>query len=155
MIAGFTGAMAISAPVHPTLATSAALGVMALVLMMLRPGDGTHARARTLGADRPLLLVVAAIGVSAALINGDNRVVRPLGPAEQGRGATATLLDPVEETVALRAADPPIDLFQVTDRSTLIGPALPARWRLQALAVYDGHAGRQASRCARSGRRSD
>ena len=60
VIAGFTGAMAISAPVHPTLATSVALGLMALVLMMLRPGDDARTRARMLGADRPLLLVVVA-----------------------------------------------------------------------------------------------
>jgi transglutaminase-like putative cysteine protease len=139
VIAGFTGAMAISAPVHPTLATSAALGVMALVLMMLRPGDDARARARTLGADRPLLLVIAAIGVSAALITGAIAWSDRSDPrANKAAEATATLLDPVEETVALRDADPPIDLFQVTDRSTLIGPALPARWRLQALAVYDG-----------------
>ena len=112
---------------------------MALVLMMLRPGDDARTRARTLGADRPLLLVVAAIGVSAALITGaiawsDRSDPRATKAAE----ATATLLDPVEETVALRNADPPVDLFEVTDRSTLIGPALPARWRLQALDVYDG-----------------
>ena len=38
----------------------------------------------------------------------------------------------------MRDADPAIDLFRITDRSTLIGPSLPARWRLQALDVYDG-----------------
>jgi hypothetical protein len=139
VIAGFTGAMAISAPVHPTLATSSALGLMALVLMMLRPGDDARVRMRTLGADRPLLLVVAAIAVAATLVTSgiawaDRADPRATKPAE----ATATLLDPVEETVALRKADPEIDLFRITDRSTLIGPSLPARWRLQALDVYDG-----------------
>ena len=139
IIAGFTGAMAISAPVHPTLATSIALGVLALVLMMLRPGDEARGRVRTLGADRPLLLVLAAIGISAVLVTGaiawsDRADPRETKPAE----STATLLDPVEETVALRDAEPPVDLFRITDRSTLIGPALPARWRLQALDVYDG-----------------
>jgi hypothetical protein len=139
VIAGFTGAMAISAPVHPTLATSVALGVMALVLMTLRPGDDARSRARTLGADRPLLLVVAAIAVSAALITGAIAWSDRADPrANKAAEATATLLDPVEETVALRNADPAIDLFEVTDRSTLIGPSLPARWRLQALDVYDG-----------------
>lgn len=139
VIIGFTGAMAISAPVHPTLATSLALGVLALLLMMLRPGDDSRARVRTLGGDRPLLLVVAAIGVATVLVAGaiawsDRADPRETSAAE----ATAALLDPVEETVALRQADPPVDLFRVTDRSTLIGPALPARWRLQALSVYDG-----------------
>jgi hypothetical protein len=139
VIAGFTGAMAISAPVHPTLATSVALGVMALVLMMLRPGDDARARARTLGADRPLLLVVAAIAMSAALVTGAIAWSDRADPrANKAAEATATLLDPVEETVALREADPAIDLFEVTDRSTLTGPSLPARWRLQALDVYDG-----------------
>jgi hypothetical protein len=139
VIAGFTGAMAISAPVHPTLATSVALGVMALILMMLRPGDEAGARVRTIGADRPLLAVLVAITVSATLVTGavawaDRADPRTTRAAE----STATLLDPVEETVALRNADPRIDLFRITDRSTLIGPSLPARWRLQALDVYDG-----------------
>jgi transglutaminase-like putative cysteine protease len=40
--------------------------------------------------------------------------------------------------VALREAEPPLELFRITDRSTLIGPSLPARWRLSALEVYDG-----------------
>ena len=70
VIAGFTGAMAISAPVHPTLATSSALGLMALVLMMLRPGDDARGRARTVGGDRPLLVVLAAIIISATLVSG-------------------------------------------------------------------------------------
>jgi hypothetical protein len=139
VIIGFTGAMAISAPVHPTMATSVALGVLTLVLMMLRPGDDSRARARTLGGDRPLLLVLAAIVLAAVLVTGaiawsDRADPRKTEAAE----ATAAVLDPVEETVALREADPPVDLFRITDRSTLIGPALPARWRLQALDVYDG-----------------
>jgi protein-glutamine gamma-glutamyltransferase len=139
VILGFTGAMAISAPVHPTLSTSVALGILALVLMMLRPGDDARGRARTLGGDRPLLLVIAAIALSAVLVTGaiawsDRADPRETNAAE----ATATILDPVEETVALRDAEPPVDLFRITDRSTLIGPALPARWRLQALDVYDG-----------------
>jgi hypothetical protein len=139
VIAGFTGAMAISAPVHPTVATSVGLGVMALVLMMLRPGDEARARARTLGADRPLLLVLAGIGVSAAFVTGAIAWSDRADPrATKDADATATLLDPVEETVALRNADPVIHLFRVTDRSTLVGPSLPARWRLQALDVYDG-----------------
>ena len=139
VIAGFTGAMAISAPVHPTLATSAPLGAMALVLMMLRPGDEARTRARILGGDRPLLLVVTAIAVSAALITGSIAWADRADPrVAKAPEATVTLLDPVEETVALRNADPTLELFQITDRSTLIGPALPARWRLQALDVYDG-----------------
>jgi hypothetical protein len=139
VIAGLTGAMAIAAPVHPSLATLAALGLLALVLMMLRPGDDVRARARMLGADRPLLLVVAAIAASAALITGAIAWSDRADPrATKSAEATAALLDPVEETVALRNADPVIDLYEVTDRSTLIGPALPARWRLQALDQYDG-----------------
>ena len=139
VLIGFTGAMAISAPVHPTMATSVALGVLALVLMMLRPGDDSRTRVRTLGGDRPLLLVLATIILSAVVVTGaiawsDRADPRKTEAAE----ATATVLDPVEETVALREADPPVDLFRITDRSTLIGPALPARWRLQALDVYDG-----------------
>src|SRR5690606_22315470 len=50
----------------------------------------------------------------------------------------ASLLDPIEATIALRRADPPLALFEITDRSTLVGRALPARWRLAALDVYDG-----------------
>jgi transglutaminase-like putative cysteine protease len=107
--------------------------------MMIRPGDDARARARTLGADRPLLLVIGAIAASAAVVAGaiawsDRADPRATNPPE----ATAALLDPVEETVALHNADPSIDMFRITDRSTLVGPSLPARWRLQALDVYDG-----------------
>lgn len=139
VIVGFTGAMAISAPVHPTLATSVALGVLALVLMMLRPGDDARTRVRTLGADRPLLLVLIGIAIATVLVTGAIAWSDRADPREtQAAEATASLLDPVEETVALRDADPPVELFRITDRSTLIGPSLPARWRLQALDVYDG-----------------
>ena len=67
---------------------SSALGLMALVLMMLRPGDDARVRVRTLGADRPLLLVVAAIAVAATLVTARRRVGGPCRSAcdQAGRG---------------------------------------------------------------------
>jgi hypothetical protein len=136
---GLTGAMAIAAPVHPTLATLVGLGAAALLMTMLRPGDDARARARTLGADRAFVVALAAIIVTgvvtgSAIAWADRADPRSTNEAE----AAATLLDPVEEMVALREAEPAFDLFHITDRSTLIGPSLPARWRLSALDVYDG-----------------
>ena len=51
---------------------------------------------------------------------------------------TATVLDPIEEMIAFRDADPVFAAFRITDRSRLIGRSLPTRWRIAALTDYDG-----------------
>ena len=139
VVVGLAGSMAISAPVRPTVVTMVALTIGALPLLMLRPGDDVRSRTRAMAADRTVLLAVGAIVVAGIVAGGaiawsDRADPRVTNPAE----SVQTLLDPVEETVALREAEPQLDLFRIVDRSTLIGESLPARWRLSALDVYDG-----------------
>ncbi len=136
---GLAGAMAVAAPIRPGPLTLAALAVGALLVLVFRPGEDARARVRTVAGDRALVVAIVAMVVAGAVTaavlvwtgRADPRVTND-------PEATETLLDPVEETVALREVDPAISMFEVTDRSTLIGPSLPARWRMSALDVYDG-----------------
>lgn len=136
---GLAAVMALSAPVRPPRWTIVALAVAATLIVLARPGEEARARLRTLLGERSMPVALAAIAASgvvasSALAWSDRADPRRTEDAD----TTATLLDPIEEVVAVRAVDPPLDLFRVTDRSTLIGPSLPTRWRTSALDEYDG-----------------
>lgn len=131
--------IALGAPEPPPWWTIALLGAGTLAIGMLPPGELLTERTATLLGDRTVAVTLAGIavlsvGASTAIATGDRADPRRVEDAE----STASLLDPIEATVALRRVDPPIELFEITDRSTLAGGALPARWRLAALDVYDG-----------------
>lgn len=135
----FAGVMAIAAPVAPVRWTLVVLAVAAVTLLLARPGDDPRTRLRLLANERSLLatlggLVAAVVVASTAIAWSDRADPRQDVEAE----VTLAVLDPVEQMAALRAIDPPIPLFGITDRSTLIGPTLPARWRTSALSEYDG-----------------
>lgn len=131
--------VALGAPLQPAWWTVAALGAGVLLLGLLPSGEAFRDRVTTLLGDRSLAVTIAAVaaialGASVVVATDDRADPRRVEDAD----LTATLLDPLEATVALRRAEPRIDLMQITDRSPLVGRALPARWRTAALAVYDG-----------------
>lgn len=131
--------LALGAPTRPAWWLMALLGVGALLLALLPPSQMLDQRITTLLGDRTLvataaLIAIVTLGTSAVLAAPERADPRQVEEAD----LTATVLDPLEATVALRRADPAFDLFEITDRSALVGRALPARWRIAALDVYDG-----------------
>jgi transglutaminase-like putative cysteine protease len=136
---GLAGVMSIAAPRRPSALALGALGLAALALTVLPAREDARTRARTLLGERSLpavvvSLVIAAIAASTAVAWNDRADPRHTEPAD----STAAVLDPIEEVIALRESQPTNALYRITDRSTLIGRSLPARWRLAALADYDG-----------------
>ena len=136
---GFTCTVALGGPGLPATWSLVALGALAALFGLTRQGERPGARARILLGEHALAAVllaiaVVAVGMSATIAFADRADPRRTEEAL----FTASLLDSVESVVAMRLADPPIDLFRITDRSTLIGQSLPARWRVAALDTYDG-----------------
>jgi hypothetical protein len=116
------------------------VGLLTAIFATLRPMTGDD---REIGAQQvwlrgelrliPVVLLagLVAAAVSVPTVLADRADPRHNEPAKQ----TAPLLDPIEATLALRALDPPTDLYQVTTES---GINLPDRWRTAALNDYDG-----------------
>ena len=131
--------ISLGAPEQPPWWSLVLLAAGALAIGALPAGDPVAERWTMLLGDRTLTVTLAGIAVVAI---GTSVVMIPTHRADprrvQAAGSTASILDPIEATVALRRADPPIGMFEITDRSTLVGRALPTRWRLAALDVYDG-----------------
>lgn len=137
--AGFVGVMAVAAPVAPSRWLVVLLAVAAVLLLLARPGEDPRARSRLLVNERSLLatfagLILATVVTSTAIAWTDRADPRQDVEAD----LTLALLDPVEQTAALRSVDPPLALFEITDRSALIGHSMPTRWRTSALTTYDG-----------------
>lgn len=131
--------LALGAPDQPPWWTVALLGAGVLALGLVPAGDALRHRSAVLLGDRTLAftmvgIALAGVGTSFVVTADDRADPRRVEEAD----VTATVLDPLEATVALRRADPAIELFGITDRSPLVGRALPARWRIAALDVYDG-----------------
>lgn len=135
----FSAVLALGAPLRPRWWWVALLGVLAALLALARHGTTDWRIGRFAASDRTLIgtaiaVIVVVITASGTLAWADRADPRRTEDAE----ASATLLDPIEAMVALRQADPELDLYRIDDRSTLIGPSLPVRWRLAALDTYDG-----------------
>ncbi len=116
------------------------IGLLTATFATLRPMTGENSeiadRWTFLRGERRLIPVVLLAGLVAAAVSvptvlADRADPRRNEPAQQ----TAPLLDPIEATLALRALDPPADLYQATTES---GMNLPDRWRTAALSDYDG-----------------
>ncbi len=137
--AGFAGAMVIAAPVHPARWPMAVAAVAAVMLLLARPSDAPRRRLRLMVAERSLAATAAGLVIIGALAASAIAWTDRADPRRDvDADTTLSLLDPVEQMVALRNASPGFDLFTVADRSALIGPSLPTRWRLSALDQYDG-----------------
>jgi hypothetical protein len=135
--------VALSAPLGARLLGLAPLAVLAIVMATLRTGDGMGLRERLTilrGEQRLVAVGTFAVGLAIAAsipIAYDGRNdPRRNDPAE----LSATLIDPIEATLALQRIDPPIDLHDVTvtAEGPDLGGRLPLRWRTAALSEYDG-----------------
>ena len=139
IVTGLTACIAFAAPTRPPTWQLAMLGLLAVLFGLSRPGESPKLRIRSLLGDRTLAM--SAVAIVAIVIAGSGLIAwadRSDPRRTEDASLSATLIDPLEATVAMRAAQPPIDLFRVTDRSELIAQSLPIRWRLAALDTYDG-----------------
>ena len=139
LIVGLICLLALSAPHQPEPWLLAVAGTAAVAFVLTGPLSAAPSRHRSLLADRtvPITIVgllMIAIVASSTLAWTDRATPRSIEPAE----LSAVVLDPIEAIVALRQADPPIDLLHITDRSSTTSAALPDRWRFTALDDYDG-----------------
>ena len=131
--------VALSAPRRPPWWLLAALAAGALLVALARHGDKPGSRLATLrgeGAVAVTLLMIAAAAAGTAGIVAWNDRANPRQVVDADR--SASLLRPLEATVALRGVDPPIEQFRIIDESPLIGQRMPNRWRTAALDAYDG-----------------
>lgn len=140
MAIGWAAVLAIGAPVRPAPWVIVAVGLISLLLGLLRHAAANNTRIRQyVRADRTVVvtavsIIVVASGTASAVAWADRADPRRTEAAE----LNAPVIDPIEETVALREAEPSFSLFEITDESRLVGQSLPARWRLAALDTYDG-----------------
>ncbi len=137
---GLIGLIALSAPRRPEPALVAVAGVLALVLALAgagRSADG--AGHRSVLVDRTVPITAAALATIAIATSGSLAWADRADPrSTEAADLSAVVLDPIEATVALRQADPPIELMQISGRSAGSGATLPSRWRVAALTEYDG-----------------
>ena len=143
VLLGHIGVIALSAPTGLRLRWIAPLAVLAIMLAALRPGAGIALRERLMllrGERRLVPVSLLAIGLAAGLagpiVLNDRADPRRNEPADRA----ASLLDPIEATLALQAIDPPIDLheIQIEEFGPGVGDRNPVRWRTAALVRYDG-----------------
>ena len=124
--------IALAAPERPDLWLLVLAAVLVVAFVGSVPGQPVMTR-RSLVPERTVLATVAAVvvvGVGAATVVAWDDRADPRDTTEPE--VSATLLDPIEATVAIRTAEPAIDLATISDRSVLARPSMPARWRLAA-----------------------
>jgi hypothetical protein len=129
----------LSAPRRPPWWLLAVLAGGALLVALARHGDKPGSRLATLRGEGAVAVTLVAIAAASA---GTAAVVAWTGRADPRQivdaDRSASLLRPLEATVALRGVEPPIEQFRITDESPLIGQRMPTRWRIAALDTYDG-----------------
>jgi transglutaminase-like putative cysteine protease len=109
------------------------------VLFALLRSDGTvREQSLLLRGERrlvPLLAIAAflAFALSVPIAFANRADPRRSEPASD----TAALIDPIQNTVSLRALDPPTPLHEISSIGSDNAP-LPTRWRTAALSSYDG-----------------
>ncbi len=143
LILGDVAVIALSAPTGPRLRWTLPLAILALVFATLRPGRSVALRDRItllLGERRLVPVSLIAIGLAAGLAApialAGRADPRRNEPAQQ----SATLIDPIEATLALQSIESPIDLYGilVDESGPALGSGVPLRWRTAALTGYDG-----------------
>ena len=136
---GWVAALAIGAPVRPPVWVLAVGGVAAMLLALTRHDTQSRRSSGVVTTDRTLVvsvvaIAVVAVGTASAVAWADRADPRQTVDAE----INAAVIDPIEAMVALRRADPVFGLFEITDRSRVVGQSIPTRWRIAALDTYDG-----------------
>ena len=129
--------LGLGAPVRPPTSLLVVSGILVVATAGIgRPTTGTiraWSPERTVVAT-VVIVGVATVGTASAVAWVDRADPRETRDAE----SSATVLDSVEATVAMRKADPMIDLMTISDRSLLARPTMPSRWRLAGFEQYDG-----------------
>ncbi|MFK7918991.1 MAG: DUF3488 and transglutaminase-like domain-containing protein [Ilumatobacter sp.] len=143
LVLGHLGVIAMSAPGDLRLRWLLPLAVLAIALATLRPAPGIDLRDRInlLRGERRLIPVALiavglAAGLAAPIVLANRADPRRNEPAER----SATLLDPIEATLALQKIDPPVDLHDIRIQRPAdeLTTRTPLRWRTAALSDYDG-----------------
>ena len=134
--------IALSAPLGVRVRWILPLAALAVAFATLRPASGIDLgeRITLLRGERRLLPVaLVAFGVAGAVAVPLAMIGRADPRRDETAATTASLLDPIEATLALQAIDPPLPLHEI-DISTpsAESSAPPLRWRTAALANYDG-----------------
>ncbi|MEM9039376.1 MAG: transglutaminase-like domain-containing protein [Actinomycetota bacterium] len=132
----FVLVIAASAPSDVHLAATIALVALGLALALLRAGTPLADRVALIRGERWVPLMIAAtlvVGGAAgtAVAFSDRADPRRNDPADR----SATLLDPIEATVALQQLEEPIVLHEISVAGV---DTVPRRWRTAALSDYDG-----------------
>ena len=140
---GQIGVIALSAPSGLMWKWTLPLGVLAIVFATLRPGVGGSLRERWLllrGERRLVPISLIAIGLAAGLAAPIVLANRADPRRNEPAGRTASLIDPIEATLALQKIDPPIDLHEIRidESGADTDVRNPLRWRTAALIDYDG-----------------
>jgi hypothetical protein len=143
LIVAYIGVIALSAPAGVRLRWTLPLAVLAIILATSRPGLGGTLRERLtlLRGERRLVPVsLIAIGLAASLAAPIALANRADPRRNEPANRAASLLDPIEATLALQAIAPSIDLheIQIDEFGPGIGARDPVRWRTAALVDYDG-----------------
>ena len=113
MMVGFTAAMAISAPVHPSRWPLAALAAGAVLLLFSRPGTDPRSRLRLLLGERSLMITLGGLLLAGIIAASTIAWTDRADPRQEvDADVTLSLLDPVEQMVALRLAEPEFDMFK-------------------------------------------
>ena len=143
IVVGHIGVIALSAPTGLRLQWILPLAVLAIIFATLRPGAGIDLQERWMllrGERRLVPVSLIAIGLAAGLAAPIALANRADPRRNEPPGRTASLLDPIEATLALQAISPAIDLHEVDieDFGPALGTRQPVRWRTAALETYDG-----------------
>jgi len=133
----YVGVVALAAPRGLRPLVLVLLCAIAIPFATLRVDGSVRERWMLLRGERRLIGFVAiagllALGISFSVSFATRADPRREDPAQE----SAALLDPIEETTALRALEPPLELHEVT--ATGDSDGLPVRWRTAALEEYDG-----------------
>ena len=130
--------LGLAAPEHPDARLLVVAAALVVAFAGSVPGQPVMTR-RSLVPERTVtatVVAIAIVGVGAASVVAweDRADPREIDDPE----VSATLLDPIEATVAIRSTEPVIELATISDRSVLARPSMPRRWRLAAFEEYDG-----------------
>ena len=138
----YLAVIALSAPLGIRPWTLIAVCILSVAFAALHDdGRGLHDRWLFLRGERRLLVLVALAALIAGAVSVPVTFAARADPRQDEPPIeTATLLDPIQATVALRSLDPPLPLHEVTRTggSLAADATLPARWRTAALDAYDG-----------------
>lgn len=135
--------ISLSAPHGPQWWTLTALALLAVIFTIMRPGAEMELRDRLAllrGERRLIPAACLTIGVAALVAVPLTLSGRADPRRNEPAASSASLIDPIEATLALQTIEPPIELHELQVSSDVANglDAVPTRWRTAALSRYDG-----------------